>query len=77
MQMHFQEEILYAHALAQQERQRSNELMSQVCVASYHLMCVACKVSNPTRPDKLIRCEDTCAPDAARQRAFLGHRVYV
>ena len=30
MQMYFQEQILYAHELAQQERQRSNELMSQV-----------------------------------------------
>lgn len=30
MQMYFQERILYAHELAQQERQRSNELMSQM-----------------------------------------------
>lgn len=30
-----------------------------------------------TRTDKCIRCEDTCAPDAARQRAFLGHTVCV
>ena len=30
MQMHFQQEIFYAHALAQEERQRSQDLMSHV-----------------------------------------------
>lgn len=45
MQMHFQQEILYAHALAQEERQRSKDLMSQVsfCMspARIHLVLTA------------------------------------